>query len=298
MIAIILTIGEGAINQIDSVAKHVSPQADIHNVYWWIGVLVTVIICIAVFLMKHYFKGIYLDRRPHPLIKINGKKAKKIVLSKCTAIDQDKRLSQELQAKMSELEQKYPAVGLDAYQDMNLIFASNFISTKNYNNDAESYKENMREYYIRTIRDRLMLECLREVKFVLYAKGRESCSNLIIELTVNGKDIHVYSADSRQVKAAKRDKEPDKNEDRSSYIYGFSQNDQEEYEYAEWFLKEQSRKNYYVCQSLVSGCPNEDVVPPIFVDTRYEQEIVIEWKINGADIPESGEKGEIVIRVE
>lgn len=297
MNAIILTIGESTINQIDSVAKHVSPQADVHNIYWWIGILVVAIVGIASFLLKHYFKGICLDGRPHPVIKIKGKKAKKLVLPKCNAIDQDKRLSRELQEKMTDLEKKYPAVGIDPYQDMNLIFASNFNSAKNYNNDVESYKEDMREYYSRTIKDRLMSESMREVKFVLYAKGKKACSNLNVELTIDGKDIHVYSADSRQVKIGKRDKEPDKNEDRSSELYGLFPSDQEEYEYAEWSLKEQSRTNHYICQSLVSGCPREDVVPSLFVDTRYVQEITINWKINGADIPESGEKGVLVIRV-
>lgn len=47
----------------------------------------------------------------------------------------------------------------------------------------------------------------------------------------------------------------------------------------------------------MSGCPNVDVIPPMYVDTCYEQNVVIGIKINGADIPEGGIMDELVINV-
>ena len=150
----------------------------------------------------------------------------------------------------------------------------------------------------KNIKDRIMKDCFKEVQFVLYGKGKKTCNNLIIEVRIKGDNIHVYTADSRQVKNDKHDVEPDKNDlDRSVQFYAFFPNDREDYEYGEWNLQSQPETIRYTCQTFVSGCPKTDVVKPIYVDTRYEQSIIVGIKINGTDIPEGGVKEELLIKV-
>ena len=298
----ILEIAGGPASPIDSIAKNVNPQADIHNVYWWISLVIIIVAGIVFFIVKHYFKGLILDGKPHPEIRIldgNGKMKDFVKLGKTEDIDIDAQLAQKLKEKMAKLDEKYPEVCADPFQNMNLVFKENFNSATNYNADVKDYKYGMRVYYNRIIKNELMSQFLKEVKFVLYAKGKKACDNLKIDVTISGRGVQIYSSSSKVIKKDKHDEAPDLNQlDRSSKWYAFFPNEQEEYEYTEWNLIPQSLKNIYTCQSIVSGCLETDVIPIIYVDTRHHQEILIDWKINGIDIPEKGEEGQLVIRVE
>lgn len=296
MYNLLLTID---ISQVDSLAKMVNPDAEISSPSWWIYILGTCVFAIIGFLIKHYFKGLVLDGRPRPEIRISEGSAKKdiIYLPKSNLIDIDNAVAQKLQEQMAILKRNYSSRSLDVYQDMNLVFQSNFNNVKNYNDDVESYIEGMHLYYNRTLKDQLMSECYKKVSFVLYAKGKKVCNNLNVEISIGGENLHVFALNSRVEKRDKHDVAPDVNKDRSSDLYGMFTNEMEEYVYGEWQIQPQFATCHYICQNLVSGCPNKEIIPAIYVDTRYEQRVLIHWKINGADIPEEGRNGELIINV-
>lgn len=163
-IKILCDIENYSIAPIDSIAKQLNPQADVSNVYWWISLVVLLIVGIAVFIVKHYFKGKILDGIPSPRIKFLDGTVRKDVLAlkKSDVGDTNALLSQLIQDKMAELEQKYPSPCLDPYRDMMLTLPGRFTAANNYNADIQSYKEGMMQYYTRTIADQLMSECLKD----------------------------------------------------------------------------------------------------------------------------------------
>ena len=198
MYNLLLTID---ISQVDSLAKMVNPDAEISSPSWWIYILGTCVFAIIGFLIKHYFKGLVLDGRPRPEIRISEGSAKKdiIYLPKSNLIDIDNAVAQKLQEQMAILKRNYSSRSLDVYQDMNLVFQSNFNNVKNYNDDVESYIEGMHLYYNRTLKDQLMSECYKKVSFVLYAKGKKVCNNLNVEISIGGENLHVFALNSFRI---------------------------------------------------------------------------------------------------
>ena len=288
------------VNSADTIAKMVNPDAEVANPLWWIAMLVAIVLGVGYFLLKHYFKISILDGRPNPHVRLleEGQKKTVIYLQKSPVADIDGKTNKRVQEKMHELEQKYPMKDLDVFNNMYLAIPGRFEEAQNYNADVKDYMNDMRLYHSRMIKDIIMTDCFKIVKFVLYGKGKKACNNLIIEVSIKGDNIHLYAADSRQMKNDKHDVEPDKNElDRGDQFYAFFPNEREDYEYGEWNLQSQPETIRYTCQNLISGCPNTEVVKPIYVDTRYEQNIIVGIRINGADIPEEGVKEELVIKV-
>lgn len=55
-------------SSIDSLAHFIAPDAQISNIYWWIGVIVVFILAVAGFVIKHFVKGRLLDSRPRPKV--------------------------------------------------------------------------------------------------------------------------------------------------------------------------------------------------------------------------------------
>ena len=251
------------INPIDSIAKHINPQADLHNTYWWIAAVIVVISGIVYFVIKHFFKGLVLDRHPKPLVRFQEGNLTKdtLYLSKAQINDIEETFKKKYKEALADIDKQYPTRSLDPYQDMRLLFKDALQAASDYNADVESYKEGMKEYYSKTIRDELMLDCLKMVSFSLYAKGRKACGKLIIELSFAGDTDHVFIADSRQIKKGKHDVAPEKNDAKIRDAFDFFfPNDQEEYEYGEWNLIRVSKKNSYSCAELISGNPNNDVI--------------------------------------
>ena len=289
------------VNSADSIAKMVNPNAEVTNPQWWIAFLIVVILGIGYFLLKHYFKIAILDGRPKPYVRIieDGKKRTVIYIQRTDVSDIDNETERLVLERMNDWEEKYPMKDLDVYNNMYLAIPGKFDAAQNYNVDVEDYKAGMRMFYSRIIKDQLMSERYKKIDFELLAKGKKACSSLIIEMTIRDLNKSVYSAGSRMLKKDKHDVEPDKNElDRSSAFYAFFPNDTEEYEYCEWQLTPQPAVSHYTCPNLVSGCPNVNVISPIYVDTCHEQNIIIHWKINGVDIPETGIKSELIVVVE
>lgn len=287
-------------SQLDSVAKYVNPQADVRNPIWWIASISTIVLGIAYFVIRHYFKGIILDGKPKPVIKIleGNEKKDNIFLNKTDNVDIDKLVAQKVQDNMVLLKQKYHLKCTDPYQDMSLIFQANFNEAQNYNADVEDYLDGMRLFYSRVLKDQIYSDYLKKIDFIIYAKGKKKCENLIIEIMLSGNNVHAYAAESRKLCKDKHDVAPDKNfDDRSDHFYAFFPNEQEEYEYGEWQIINYSVTNRYNGQTLVSGYPNKDVIPSFYVDTRFEQEIIVNWKINGADISEAGITGKLKLTV-
>lgn len=287
-------------NQLDSVANFVDPNADVSNPLWWFALIISIILGVSYFVIKHYFKGLFLDGRPKPAIKILEGKEKKdnIFLIKTDNVDVDKLVAQKVQDNMNLLEQKYHPKCTDPYQDMNLIFQSNYNAAQNYNADVEDYLDGMRLFFSRTIEDQIYSDFLKKIDFVIYARGKKKCENLIIEIVLSGDNIHAYAAESRKPCKDKHDVAPEKNlVDRSDHFYAFFPNEQEEYEYSEWQYIDYPVTSIYKCQTLVSGYSKADVIPSFYVDTRFEQEIIVNWKINGADIPEAGINGKLKLTV-
>lgn len=300
MIALSVNICAIDVSSADSIAKMVIPDAEVTNLLWWIAVLVAIVLGVGYFLLKHFLKITILDGRPRPHVRLleDGQKKAVIYLQKSSITDVDGETTKQLKAKMRELEQKYPLEDLDVYNNMHLAILGRFDAAQNYNADVKDYMNDMRLYHSRLIKDRIMTDCFKKVLFVLYGKGKKTCNNLNVEMNIKGDNIHVYTADSRLMKKDKHDVEPDKNKlDRSSQFYAFLPNEREDYEYGEWRLQSQPETIRYTCQNLVSGCSNAEVIQPIYVDTRYEQCIIVGIKINGVDIPEDGVKEELVIKV-
>ena len=300
MIALSVNICAIDVSSADSIAKMVKPDAEVTNPLWWIAVLVTIVLGVGYFLLKHYFKIAILDGRPRPHVRLleDGQKKTVIYLQKSSITDVDGETTKQVQVKMRELEQKYPMKDLDVYNNMYLAIPGRFEAAQNYNADVKDYMNDMHLYHSRLIKDRIMTDCFKKVEFVLYGKGKKACNNLNVEMNIKGDNIRVYTADSRQMKKDKHDVEPDKNMlDRSRQFYSFFPNEREDYEYCEWRLQSHPGTIRYTCQYLVSGCPNTEVVQPIYVDTRQEQSIIVGIRINGVDIPEDGLKEELVIKV-
>lgn len=205
----------------------------------------------------------------------------------------EKRVSED----MAMLKKNYSIQVADPYLNPNLIFRQNYNAVNNYNSDVESYLEDMEVYYKRTLFDQLMSTYYKPVSIAVYAKGRKMCKNLQIQLSVEGDRDYLFDGRSRTQKKGKRDIAPDINQvDRSSDLYGLLPNDQEPYTYFEWNLLPYNTKATYQCDLLTSGVPNSSIIPTILVDTRYQQNVIMHWRINGEDIPESGRTGKICIK--
>lgn len=291
------------ISPVDSIAKHMNPQAEIHNLYWWIALVIVALVGIAFFVLKHFFRGVFLDGKPKPKVYIieGDNKNESARFRKAEIIDVDKVVTQHLQQKMSALDAKFQALCLDPFQDERMFFPGTREAASNYNADVESYKEGMRIYYQRLFKEETISAFMKKIDFALYAKGKKVCQDLIITIVIDGDNNHVYSEDSYHTITDKKDIAP--NPDFSSYLYTdkcapyYFPNDQEDYVYGEWQLQKQPVVSHYECTSLVSGFPNQGIIPSIYVDIRYVQTININWTINGADIPEKGISGKLLVIV-
>lgn len=295
-----IIIGTIDANSADSIAKMINPNAEITNPLWWIATLITIMLGIVFFLLRNFSKMAILDGRPKPHVSFfeDGQKKTMIYLPKSSVVDIDGETSKLVQTKMRDLEQKFPMKDLDVFNNMYLAIPGRFDAAQNYNADVEDYMKDMRLFYSRLIKDRIMTDCFKKVQFVLYGKGKKACNNLYIKMDMEGDNIHVYTADSRLIKNDLHDVEPDINElERDDFFFADSSDDRVEYEYGEWNLQSQPKTTCYTCQNLVSGCPKTDIVQPIYIDTRVEQTVIVKIRVNGADIPERGVKEELVIKV-
>lgn len=289
------------VNPVDSIAQHVAPNAQFSSIYWWIAMAILLFGCIALFVLKHFAKINILDSRPRPkLILMNGKGRKTtIIFPKKNDIDIKQELAKQLSENMAWLKKKYSEQDADPYKNPSLLFRQNYNAAINYNYDVASYLEDMEVYFKRTIYDQLMSTYYKPVTIAVYAKGRKLCKNLQIQMTFEGDGTYLYDGRSRTQKEGKCDIAPEKNQvDRSSDLYGLLPNDQEPYTYFDWNLIPYNAKADYQCESLTSGVPNQNIIPTIFVDTRYHQNVILRWRINGEDIPEVGRTGKICIKVE
>ena len=288
-------------NPFDSIAQHVAPDAQFCSIYWWIGMAILLLGGITLFVLKHFAKINILDGRPRPkLMLTNGKRCKRtITFRKQEQVDINKELEKRVCEKLALLKQKYSIQKIDPYKNPFQIISQNYNAAINYNNDVESYLEDMEVFYRCTIYDQLMSTYYKPVTIAVYAKGRKMCKNLLIMMTMEGDGIYLYDGRSRIQNEGKRDIAPDNNQvDRSSDFYCLLPNDQESYSYFDWNLISYKTSANYQCDSLASGVPNTSIIPTILVDTRYQQEVIVRWKINGEDIPEAGRTGKICIKVE
>lgn len=286
---------------IDSIAQHVVPDAHFSSIYWWMAMAIVLLWGIIYFVLKHFAKINILDGRPRPkLMLMNGKRCKTtITFPKMDDIDIMNEVEKRVSDNIALLKKKYSVQEADPYLNPSLIFRQNYNAVNNYNNDVESYLEDMEVYYKRTIYDQLMSTYYKPVSIAVYAKGRKMCKNLQIQMTMEVDRVYLFDGRSRTQKEGKCDIAPDKNQvDRSSDLYGLLPNDQEPYAYYEWDLIPFNAKANYQCESLTSGVPDQNIIPTIFVDTRYHQNVILRWRINGEDIPEAGRTGKICIKVE
>ena len=283
-------------NPVDSIAQYALPDGHPDRFYWWIAVAILGICGIAWFVVKHYFRGKLLDPKPRPLLTVRdgNRLAKKITFPKSTQVDIEAEVSKQVSQQMTVLKEKYRLHELDPYKNMNLIFQSNFNAAANWNADVQSYLEGMEEYYQHIIRDRVMSSCYKPVELVLQAKGRKTCTNLHLEIEIDGDLSHLIAGDSRTQKEAIHDVAPEKEEaDRSDSIYAMFPNDQEKYSYYEWNLVPACQTARIQYDKLISGSLGEAIAITFYIDSRYQQELTIRWRINGDDIKDAGVKGEI-----
>ena len=288
-------------NPVDSIAQHIAPDANFSSLYWWIAMALLLLGVIALFVLKHFAKINILDGRPRPkLMLINGNRYKRTVtFRKQEQVNINKELEKKVCEKLTLLKQKYSIQEIDPYKNPFQIISQNYNAAINYNIDVKSYLEDMEVYYKRTIHDQLMSTYYKPVSIAVYAKGRKPCKNLQIQLTFEGDRAYLIDGRSRIQKEGKHDIAPDNNKvDRSNDLYGLLPNDQEPYTYYEWNLLPYNTEATYQCDLLTSGVLNSNIIPTILVDTRYQQNVIIHWKINGEDIPEAGRTGKICIKVE
>ena len=287
-------------NPIDSIARQVAPDGQFDNVYWWIGIILLFVQGVAAFVFKHYAKGKILDKTPKPRLGINGEKgiSDSITFSKVQMVDVQQKVVNQTEQQMAALRVKYQEEELNVYNNMNLVFQSNFNVASNWNADVQSYLEGMEEYYRHTVEDQVMSSFLKPVVLVLYAKGNKACSNLMITLSCDGNTSHLYDLSSKVRKEGKHDIPPEEEkDDRGSQFYAFFPNEQKSYQYTQWDLKPISLLSNYECDILVSGTPKSNIIPGFLIDTRYSQSFSIKWKINGRDISEKGIQGTLYIQV-
>lgn len=288
-------------NPIDSIAQYVAPDAQFSSIYWWIGMAILLLVGITLFVLKHFAKINILDGRPRPkLMLMNGKRRKTtITFPQMDDIDIMNEVDKQVSDNMAQLKKKYPVQEADPYLNPSLMLRPNYNAAINYNNDVESYLEDMEVFYRRTLYDQLMSTYYKPVTIAVYAKGRKMCKNLQIQIMMEGEGTCLYDGRSIIQKEGKRDIAPDENQvDRSSDYYCLVPNDQESYLYFDWNLISYKPSGYYQCDSLASGVQNLSIIPTILVDTRYQQNVIVHWKINGEDIPEAGKTGKICIKVE
>lgn len=288
-------------NPVDSIAQYVAPDAHFSSIYWWLAMAIVLLWGITYFVLKHFAKINILDGRPRPELMLMNSKRRKTTITypKTDDIDILNEVEKQVRDNMALLKKKYSVQEADPYLNPSLIFRQNYNAVNNYNNDVKSYLEDMEVYYKRTIHDQLMSTYYKPVSIAVYAKGRKSCKNLQIQLTFEGDRAYLIDGRSRIQKDGKRDIAPDNNKvDRSNDLYGLLPNDQEPYTYYEWNLLPYNTEATYQCDLLTSGVLNSNIIPTILVDTRYQQNVIIHWKINGEDIPEAGRIGKICIKVE
>ncbi len=287
-------------NPIDSIARQVAPDGQFDNIYWWSGIIVLFVLAVVAFVFKHYAKGKILDKTPKPRLGIKEEKgiSDSITFSKVQMIDVQQEVANQTEQQMAALRVKYQVEDLNVYNNMNLVFQSNFNAASNWNADVQSYLDGMEKFYRHTIEDQVMSSFLKPVDLVLYAKGSKTCNNLLIDISYEGETSHLYGLSSKVRKEGKHDIPPEKeNEDRGSQFYAFFPNAQKSYQYTQWNLKPISLLSNYECKTLVSGTHRLDIIPCFLVDTRYSQSFSIKWKINGNDISEKGIQGTLNIQV-
>lgn len=287
-------------NPIDSIARQIAPDGQPDNIYWWIGIIILFVLGVSSFIFKHYVKGKILDKTPKPRLGIKDEKgiADSITFSKAQMIDVQQEVADKAEKRMAALRVKYQVEDLDVYNNMNLVFQSNFNAASNWNADVESYLEGMEKYYRSTIEDQVMSSFLKPVDLVLYAKGSKACTNLLVEVSYEGETSHLYDLSSRVRKEGRHDIPPEEEKiDRGSHFYAYFPNEQKSYQYTQWNLKPISLLSNYECKILVSGTPKSDIIQGFLIDTRYSQYFSIKWKINGSDISEKGIQGTLYIQV-
>lgn len=155
----------------------------------------------------------------------------------------------------------------------------------------------MNKYYHREISYKEYSNVFAKVEFHLFGKGRKACNNLNITVNIEGGLNHIYAANSLSTKEGFKDKEPQRQlRPYSQGIYPIALG-KEKYTYKEWDLIPQENVIVVNVPKVIPGVVNTSSIPYIFVDTRFNQHIHINWKINGDDIKECGKTGTLEIIV-
>ena len=221
-----------------------------------------------------------------------------INIEKSEMVDINNNIKSIVNGKVLELSKKYPLDTLDPYTNPFLLLGGRFQVSQTYNNDIMSFINSMKEYYQREISHNVYSKVFAKVEFHLLGKGRKVCSNLHITVKFEGELNHIYAANSLTTQVGYKDKEPKRQSESHFQGLFLTAPDKEKYNYNEWDLIHQENIIAVNVQRVTPGVVDTSSIPYFYIDTRYNQHIHINWKINGDDIKESGKTGtlEIVVK--
>lgn len=285
---------------INIILSEANPNIDYTSLYWWLCGIVTFIMGIVSFLFKHKLKNIIIDSSPNPIIVLShdGNDNKVINIEKSEMVDINNNIKSKVNEKVLELSKKYPLDTLDPYTNPFLLLGGRFQVSQTYNADIKSYINSMKEYCQREISHNVYSKVFAKVEFHLLGKGRKVCSNLHITVKFEGGLNHIYAANSLTTQVGYKDKEPKRQSESHFQGLFLTAPDKEKYNYNEWDLIHQENIIAVNVQRVTPGVVDTSSIPYFYIDTRYNQHIHINWKINGDDIKESGKTGtlEIVVK--
>lgn len=287
-------------DNIDTIAKHLVPNSDVSNIWWWASLIFLFIISTLVIVFRDLLKAKLLSILPLPRIYLlyNGKRKNVINIPCVPDFDSDIEYHRRFNEAMEALKKQYPLKDLDVFNNMALALPGRFQAAQDYNADVQSYLASMKEYYQNTIADQITSEYLHTINLVLYAKGRKACSNLLVTIRTNNNSGAIFAPESAQNCKAKVDVVPKQEDYQASNESGwYFPNDQEEYTYRTWNPKSAAPEYRFKVSQLISGVPDENTIPCFYIDIRKPASYHIEWKINGSEINESGVRGTLVINV-
>lgn len=285
---------------IETIVHYIAPDGNYDDILWWIAGVVLFLVSIAFFIIKHFAKGKILEAKPRPCVFVKDDETllRSVIYPIADLIDINIEVQSQVDKKIEDIRNKYSLQDLDPFKNPYLSLEANYIAAENLNTEIESYIEGMELYYQRVIYDEILSSYIKPIGLVLYAKGRKRCSNLEIDIAIDGDTSHIFEGNSKVKKEGYHDKPPENNElDRSDPFYFLYDNEQIKYTYNEWNFIPVSTHLHFKCASLVSGYPNDAIIPSFLIDTRYQQDLSIKWRINGDEIKEEGKHGVIFVKV-
>ncbi|MDO4958194.1 MAG: hypothetical protein Q4E68_02920 [Prevotellaceae bacterium] len=165
---------------------------------------------------------------------------------------------------------------IDPFLDMFGATRNNTSNNRIYNSLLEDYFECKQVEYANLVQSKVEEQYMKPVKLVIHNRGKVPCGKSDIDIRIIEKE-NLYLEDARKMITAYSPKEPIQCPDG---IFPCLDSGRQDYFYTQWNMSEIApRLMHFKLDVLNQGRKDGNLIMPLYVDTRIEGQIHIDWVI-------------------